>query len=333
MFPLLPKCTHQKTNLRADRALQEETFDGTFLLGVRDFNDGRKEDPFPAVQTDDGRIFDIENIDKIWVRNMDKRSGLDRIKFRGTRSPGGKVRANSKPDVFRGQGSGRRNGKRGGRRLATTGIQKVLAVRAIAPDASTTSSAQVISDEIFGTSTDSVNLRSQYQDCSYNQLDFQPTTDFGTGTSVGTTTVNISANVSGASDSDIRTAMLNALGGKPANVDYVMLCVPPGTSGGWIAYAYINSYLSVYNNEWCNYPSGQMHEVSIFQSVLGSSKLLAVSNRFIPRLVIQFAFCQLLTFLCILVITNVNSSSDPRLVTISALATLGRVIPTTIRPE
>lgn len=28
-----------------------------------------------------------------------------------------------------------------------------------------------------------------------------------------------------------------------------------------IAYAYINSYLSVYNDQWCNSPSGQLHEL------------------------------------------------------------------------
>lgn len=28
-----------------------------------------------------------------------------------------------------------------------------------------------------------------------------------------------------------------------------------------IAYAYINSWNSVYSNEWCNYLSGEMHEV------------------------------------------------------------------------
>ena len=42
---------------------------------------------------------------------------------------------------------------------------------------------------------------------------------------------------------------------------FVGQCIPPGTSGGWIAYAYINHWLSVYNDRWCEYPSGQMHEL------------------------------------------------------------------------
>ena len=77
------------------------------------------------------------------------------------------------------------------------------------------------------------------------------------------TTVNISNTVSGTSDSTIRTAVVNSatasLDNLSSQFDHVMLCLPPGTSGSWIAYAYVNSWLSVYNNQWCNYVSGQMH--------------------------------------------------------------------------
>ena len=41
--------------------------------------------------------------------------------------------------------------------------------------------------------------------------------------------------------------------------DHVMLCLPPGTMSG-VAYAYIDWYLSVFNNGWCNSPSAQMRE-------------------------------------------------------------------------
>jgi hypothetical protein len=43
--------------------------------------------------------------------------------------------------------------------------------------------------------------------------------------------------------------------------DYTMLCLPPGTLGGWIGYAYIGHYLSVFNDQWCTYPSIQLHEI------------------------------------------------------------------------
>merc|ERR1711971_566717 len=49
--------------------------------------------------------------------------------------------------------------------------------------------------------------------------------------------------------------------GSPNQIaDHVMYCLPPSTMGG-IAYAYINSWLSVYSDQWCNYLSAQVHEV------------------------------------------------------------------------
>ncbi len=46
-----------------------------------------------------------------------------------------------------------------------------------------------------------------------------------------------------------------------SNIDLVLACLPRGLGNGWIAYAYINHYLSVYNDEWCSYVSTLMHEV------------------------------------------------------------------------
>ena len=39
-----------------------------------------------------------------------------------------------------------------------------------------------------------------------------------------------------------------------------MYCLPPNTMQG-IAYATINSWNSVYSNEWCTYVSAQVHEI------------------------------------------------------------------------
>lgn len=39
-----------------------------------------------------------------------------------------------------------------------------------------------------------------------------------------------------------------------------MYCLPPNSMSG-IAYAYMNSWMSVYANDWCNYLSTQLHEV------------------------------------------------------------------------
>ena len=44
-----------------------------------------------------------------------------------------------------------------------------------------------------------------------------------------------------------------------------MACLPPGTlnngSSRWVAWAYVDWYLSAYHGIWCSYPSAQMHEI------------------------------------------------------------------------
>lgn len=184
--------------------------------------------------------------------------------------------------------------ERSRRRLAvTTGRKEVLVVR----ETRTGFSEEYISEEMFGTTgDDQVNLKSQYAACSYNLLTFEAyeNSDYP-AINNGVLTVSIDNDISGTENSVIRNAMTSAattaLGGGSlsAKVDFVMLCVPPGTSGGWIAYAYVNHWLSgtycsmlyafaadqvfifslsllywvtiVYNNEWCNFPSGQLHEI------------------------------------------------------------------------
>ena len=69
------------------------------------------------------------------------------------------------------------------RRRLTTGIKTVLVVRVVANDSSTTASADQLSDSVFGTNGDLVNLKTQYAACSHNQLQFQPAT--GTGIANG----------------------------------------------------------------------------------------------------------------------------------------------------
>ena len=146
------------------------------------------------------------------------------------------------------------------RRLAISGSRTYLAVRVVATDSSPTPSISQISDEWFGTSGDPVNYKSQIEACSYNAVTVSKFT--GSGITEGVTTVSISNTVSGTSDGVIRDAAdlaVSNLGlGSP---DHTILCLPPGTSGSWIGYAYIDWDLSVFNDNWCLYPSIQMHEI------------------------------------------------------------------------
>ena len=147
------------------------------------------------------------------------------------------------------------------RRKLFTGTKTFLALRVEASGASTSSSENQISDSWFGTNGDPMNFKSQMEACSYNQFLVDPASD--SNVSDGVYTVNISNTVSNVDNSVIVNAAItagnNALGNMASQYEHVMVCVPPGTNGEWIAYAYINWYLSVYNDQWCTYPSGQMH--------------------------------------------------------------------------
>ena len=158
-----------------------------------------------------------------------------------------------------------------GRSLAVLGTKNMLAIRVVAADATTSSSSAQLSDSWFGTYGDPVNLKSQYTACSYGALTCNAasmTTSTGVDITDGVYEVTISENVSGADNNVIRNAVVAAgnaaLGNMEAQFDHVALCLPPGTNSGWIAYAYVNWYLSVYNDNWCTYVSGQMHGESYF---------------------------------------------------------------------
>jgi hypothetical protein len=124
----------------------------------------------------------------------------------------------------------------------------VLAIRIKGKDISTTSSMVEISNAIFGTGGDQINLKERYASCSYGQLQMEPysgTTKSGysipeNGNAVGVVEVVINKKVKGATDSSIENAAFNAatalLGNLKSQFDHVMLCLPPGISGGWIAY-------------------------------------------------------------------------------------------------
>ncbi len=161
---------------------------------------------------------------------------------------------------------GRRKKKKdnsNGRNLAPTGNRTVLAIRVVGNDVATTASAATISDEIFGTSGDVFNLKTGYTGCSFGTLNFNPTDDSRVADGVHTVVLN--ENIAGLTDAQLRDKVVaqgNAdLGNMQSQYDHVMLCLPNIAGFGGIAYAYINWYLSVYKDAWCNYPSAQLHEL------------------------------------------------------------------------
>ena len=111
---------------------------------------------------------------------------------------------------------------------------KVLAIRVIANDAATTATKAQLSDDIFGTGNDQINLVSRYHDCSYGQLQFEPYVGSTTGGPTITNGVyeltmnnfNINGKTNKEGENAVVTAATTALGNLEEQFDYVMICLP-----------------------------------------------------------------------------------------------------------
>lgn len=152
--------------------------------------------------------------------------------------------------------------------IPVTGTFDLLVLRTKTQYGTPTRTAEEISNDIFGTDGDKFNLKSQYQACSYGKLNFNPASH----ESIQYPGVkNVSVEIDGSDTStNVENAAIAAaeeiFGGEwnkqnRFNKYYTMVCVPEETGSGWIAYAYINHWLSVYSNEHCSSPSVGIHEI------------------------------------------------------------------------
>ena len=152
-----------------------------------------------------------------------------------------------------------------GRKLAVDTVdvtKSVLVVRVKGPTFETTSPIEELVSNVFGDNDDRYNLKSQMEGCSYGRVQIEKAT--GDNIRDGATLVEI------AEDSDDRKEMerfvLNGLedifstNDLKTVADLILICMPRFSSD-WSGYAYTNSPLSFYNDDRCNYPSLQLHEV------------------------------------------------------------------------
>ncbi|KAL3801325.1 hypothetical protein ACHAW5_002240 [Stephanodiscus triporus] len=129
-----------------------------------------------------------------------------------------------------------------------------------------------ISDDIFGTNGDPVNLRSQMSACSMGRVDFVPgDNNYGIDQSLydapGVITVKIEISL----ENNTRTGIENAITAKvqdklqmtlPGPYKHVMYIVEKCyVNCGYAAYAYVNKYISVYQGENYKYVGVLMHEI------------------------------------------------------------------------
>ncbi|KAL7559359.1 hypothetical protein ACA910_009365 [Epithemia clementina (nom. ined.)] len=175
-----------------------------------------------------------------------------------------------------------------GRSLAgsAVGTKTFLAVKIISKDnagnpTSISQTEDVLSDRVFGTFGDQVNLKTQFEACSQGIYTVEPAT---VGDPVndqyyiqnGVVTVEVDkyategrlANMNAAIDK--LKVMFNLGSQSPRDIlaNYFMFCMPPdmatdnnpsqlmapgvATTGGW---------QSCYRGDWCTFPSTQMHEI------------------------------------------------------------------------
>jgi len=235
-----------------DSALQETC---TLLVSVTDYDDDREES-YRAECDIAGKLY-IVDWSESYVRDLVKKeiivSGNSQLDLVNVEIDDKRIRPSEDSKIL--------PRMRVTHRELNDNTKSMLVVRVIAQDSSSTLSKETLGDKVFGVAGDQANLKSQYAACSYNQMNFTPAVYDGVIN--GVLEISIAQNATNKTASDIQEAVTDALGfsGKPYFADHVMYCLPPGTSGGWIAYAYLNNWLSVYNDKWCQSLSTQMHEV------------------------------------------------------------------------
>mmetsp|Transcript_13479 Transcript_13479/g.21016 ORF Transcript_13479/g.21016 Transcript_13479/m.21016 type:complete len:252 (+) Transcript_13479:207-962(+) len=115
----------------------------------------------------------------------------------------------------------------------------------------------------FGMGNETMSLRSQLDACSYSQLDIAPSTGADIVGGVYKIKLDQKTQSDDKDGKQITNTALDQLRTKFGNnlrdtFDHVMVCVPKGAKP-FIAYAWMNDYLSVYYDTWCQSLSAKMH--------------------------------------------------------------------------
>lgn len=153
-----------------------------------------------------------------------------------------------------------------GRKLATSGSKKYVVVRVNTNDSINSNSENFLRDKWFGTAGDRFTYKSQVEACSYNKVTVVPYG--GNGVSGGAMSLNVDTKANGQSSDKIASKARTALSSSIRNsVDHYAFCLPAGSQGSWIGWAYVNHRMSVFNVGWCNKASLLIHgEYIIFTS-------------------------------------------------------------------
>ncbi len=238
-----------------------------------------------AAENKKGVILNLVDIENLPPGSLKKsRSGKDVLSIPDAIVTGNDIRVPPNKEVEfekRFKDDKEEKDKAAGRRLQGVHERKVLVVRITATgsllSSSPTSSASQISSSIFRHDGDILNLVNQMAACSFGQLTFSPLVAQGlpNANSPDRGVYDISSVYPQSVGNTKSTTLLrNSVTGELAQAlpdlgfpgcswctlqdalfDHIMYCMPPGTDMGSIAYAFANSWLSVYNDQWCTYYS------------------------------------------------------------------------------
>ena len=211
---------------------------------------------------DDGESDGIENIEK-------ENDELEVV----TLPPGSITLINNNNDNNPNDNNNIQNNKR--RRLNnnnSSSPKKVLIVRITdASNKSPTENAAYISNKFFGTNGDLITMKSGFDNCSFGKFtitnDYNNIVDVSLLSAPGVLDVTIDKSLTSSTQSQIREAALTAIKSKLGIAswnrlndifDHVVLIVKEcyGDGCDWAAYAYVNHWLSVFQQDNYKYAAG-----------------------------------------------------------------------------
>lgn len=144
--------------------------------------------------------------------------------------------------------------------MRTNGTQSIMIVRVSTADASPQMTLEDLEDSVF--SSHHVSVASQYQACSFGQLQFEKASSID----LRLNNHNISSFNDGSELLDVaRNQLVVELGVDSIDnvADRIIFCMAHTTSNGrdWVARSAINHYRVVINGNYCHYLHVKMHEL------------------------------------------------------------------------
>jgi len=189
-------------------------------------------------------------------------SGKDMIFIREATADNGKISidANTKLEIIS-------NNQIQSNGASFIGVHTVFAVKVDALDTQTSLSSDQISDKLFGTGSDKVNMKSQFADCSFNQFQLEPfigTTTTGESVTNGVGEITMQFDMKNKFNYNMESEILKAINekfGKTKDQFDHLIVVMPKDADAFIAYANMPGHVSVYNDHIVASPTIVIHEI------------------------------------------------------------------------